>query len=109
MQTATAKRLNMEAKNLAVSLGWRDKNWSTGPAREKALTYTSGIQLKLQKGYALGEKKQSRKRLAFMESKCCVHLLSAVQKKSKPFPKVDNTIQCCYNFICSIEYSIKNY
>lgn len=76
---------------------------------ERALTHTSGIQLKLQKGYALGEKKQSRKRPAFMELKWCAHLLSAVQKKSKPFPKADNTIQCYYNFICSIEYSIKNY
>ena len=37
-----------------------------------------------------------------MESKWCAHLLSAVQKKSKPFPKEDNTIQCYYNFICSI-------
>ena len=82
--------------------GMGDKNWSIGPARERALTHTSGIQLQLQKGYALGVKRQSRKTPALMESKWCAYLLSAVQKKSKPFPKEDNTIQCYYNFICSI-------
>jgi len=51
----------MEAENLAVSWGWGDKNWSIGPARERALTHTSGIQLQLLKGYALGEKKAKQK------------------------------------------------